>query len=158
MVVLLNSKLYRQSYEHMKVAYFQKLIDLVLQFVRSVLIRLHPSLHFWKAMEISLLWVVVLLNFNVYSHTYECFKDVQVSDIHFRTPIWFWNLWGQFLLLTDAPQHAQLLATFLMDNSLDFTPAYLMTLQGISEKLNKIYVVNLNWQHQRTIDSFFKST
>jgi hypothetical protein len=60
--------------------------------------------------------------------------------------------------LTDAQQHAQLLATFFMDNSLDFTPADLMKLQGILEKLNKIYVANLKWQHQRTIDSFFKST
>ena len=51
-----------------------------------------------------------------------------------------------------------LLATFFMDNSLDFTPAYLMKLQGILEKLNKIFVANLKWQHQRTIDSFFKST
>jgi hypothetical protein len=45
-----------------------------------------------------------------------------------------------------------------MDNSLDFTPAYMMKLQGILEKLNKIYVANLKWQHQRTIYSFFKST
>jgi hypothetical protein len=54
-----------------------------LQFVRSVLIKLHPSLHFWKAIKISLLLVVVLLNFNVYSHTYEHLKAVQVSSIHF---------------------------------------------------------------------------
>jgi hypothetical protein len=60
--------------------------------------------------------------------------------------------------LTDAQQHAHLLATFFMDNSLDFAPADLMKLQGILEKLNKIYVANLKWQHQRTIDSFFKST
>jgi hypothetical protein len=33
-----------------------------------------------------------------------------------------------------------------------------MKLQGILEKLNKIYVANLKWQHHRTIDSFFKST
>ena len=56
--------------------------------------------------------------------------------------------------LTDA----QLLATFFMDNSLDLTPAYLMKLQGILQKLNKIFVANLKWQHHRTIDSFFKST
>jgi hypothetical protein len=59
--------------------------------------------------------------------------------------------------LTDAQQYAQLLATFFMDNSLDFTPANMMKLQGILEKLNKIYVANLKWQHQRTIYSFFKS-
>jgi hypothetical protein len=62
------------------------------------------------------------------------------------------------LKLTDAQQHAQLLATYSMENSLDFTPADLIKLQGILEKLNKIYVANLKWQHQWTIDSFFKST
>jgi hypothetical protein len=36
-----------------------------------------------------------------------------------------------------------------MDNSLDFTPANLIKLQGILEKLNKIFVANLKWQHQR---------
>jgi hypothetical protein len=59
--------------------------------------------------------------------------------------------------LTDAQQHAQLLATFLMDNSLDFTPIDPMKMQGIL-KLNKIFVANFKWQHHRTIDSFFKST
>ena len=60
--------------------------------------------------------------------------------------------------LTDAQQRAQLLATFFINNSLDFTPIDLMKLQGMLEKLNKIYVANLKWQHQRTNDSFFKST
>ena len=46
--------------------------------------------------------------------------------------------------LTDAQQHAQLLASFFMDNSLDFTPAVLMKSQGILEKLNKIYVANMH--------------
>ena len=32
--------------------------------------------------------------------------------------------------LTDAQQHAHLLATILMDNSLDFTPADMMKLQA----------------------------
>ena len=45
-----------------------------------------------------------------------------------------------------------------MDNSLDFIPADLMKLQGIIEKLNKIFVANMKWQHQQTIVSFFKST
>ena len=48
-------------------------------------------------MKISLLLVVVLLNLNVYSQTYERFKVVQVWSIHFRVPIWFWNFWVQFL-------------------------------------------------------------
>jgi hypothetical protein len=34
-------------------------------------------------MKSSLLLVVVLLNFNLYLHTYECFKVVQVLSIHF---------------------------------------------------------------------------
>ena len=60
--------------------------------------------------------------------------------------------------LGNAQHHAQLLATLLMDNPLEFTPAYIMKLQAISKKLNKIFVAKLKWQHQQTIDSFFKST
>ena len=33
-----------------------------------------------------------------------------------------------------------------------------MKLQAISKKLNKMYVANLKWKHQRIIDSFLKST
>ena len=52
-----------------------------------------------------------------------------------------------FVKLTDAQHHAQLLATFLMDNPLEFTRTNVMKLQAISKK----------WQHQWTIESFFKS-
>jgi hypothetical protein len=44
-------------------------------------------------MKISLLLVVVLLNFNVYSQTYERFKAVQVSNINF----------GGLLIPTSSP-------------------------------------------------------
>ena len=44
-----------------------------------------------------------------------------------------------------------------MDNSIEFTPIYVMKLHAISEELNKIFVANLKWQHQWTIDFFFKS-
>jgi hypothetical protein len=60
--------------------------------------------------------------------------------------------------LADAQHHAQLLATSLMNNPLEFTHANVMKLQAISKKLNKIFVVKLKWQHQQNIDSFFKST
>ena len=33
-----------------------------------------------------------------------------------------------------------------------------MNVQGILEKLNKLSIVNLNGQHQQTIDLFYKST
>ena len=74
-------------------------------------------------------------------------KTVNPLDVDERPP--------PIVKLTDAQQHAQLLATFFYGQ---FTPADLMKLHGILEKLNKIYVANLKWQHQRTIDSFFKST
>jgi hypothetical protein len=77
-------------------------------------------------------------------------ETVNPLDIDERPP--------PIMKLTDAQQHAQLLATFFMDNSLDFTPIDPMKLQGMLEKLNKIFVANLKWQHQRTVDSFFKFT
>ena len=50
--------------------------------------------------------------------------------------------------LVDAQHHAQLLATFFMDNPFEFTPIDVMKLQAILEKLNEIYVANLKWKHQ----------
>ena len=47
---------------------------------------------------------------------------------------------------------------FFMDDSLNFTHAYIMKLRAILEELNKIYVAILKWQYQQTIYSFFKST
>jgi hypothetical protein len=66
-------------------------------------------------------------------------ETVNPSDVDERPP--------PSVKLTDAQQYAQLLATFFMDHSLDFTHACLMKLQGILEKPNKIYVANLKWQH-----------
>jgi hypothetical protein len=40
--------------------------------------------------------------------------------------------------LVDTQHHAQLLATFIMDNSLEFTPTNIMKLQAILKKLNEI--------------------
>ena len=57
--------------------------------------------------------------------------------------------------MVDAQHYAQLSATFSMDNPFKFTPTYIM---AILEKLNRLFVINLKWQHQHTIDSFFKST
>ena len=59
--------------------------------------------------------------------------------------------------LANAQHRAQLLATFFFMNPLEVNLADAMKLQAIMEKLNKIYVVNLKWQHQQTIDSFLKS-
>jgi hypothetical protein len=49
-------------------------------------------------------------------------ETVNPLDIDERTP--------PNVKLTDAQQHAQLLATLFMDNSLDFTPANLMKLRA----------------------------
>ena len=51
-------------------------------------------------MKIVLHLVVILLNFNVYLYTYERFKVVQVSSIHFMIPIWFWKFWGSSYPIT----------------------------------------------------------
>ena len=60
--------------------------------------------------------------------------------------------------LANAQPHAQLLATFLMDNPLQFTPPYVTKQHATLEKLNKIFVANMKWQHQRPIDSFYEHT
>ena len=57
-----------------------------------------------------------------------------------------------------AQHHVRLLATVSMDNPLEFIIVDVMKLHVVLEKLNKIFVTNLKWQHQQTIDSFFKST
>ena len=59
--------------------------------------------------------------------------------------------------LADAQHHAQSLATFCMDQPLEFTHAHIVRLQAKPEKLHKMYVAHLEWQHQQTIDTFFKS-
>ena len=59
--------------------------------------------------------------------------------------------------LVGAQYHAQPLAAFFMNNPLEFAHAYIMRMQDIPEKLNKMYVVHLKWQHEHTIDTFFKS-
>ena len=46
--------------------------------------------------------------------------------------------------LVDAQHHAQMLATFFMDNSLVYTPIDVMELHAI---LEKIHVAKLRWQH-----------
>ena len=38
-----------------------------------------------------------------------------------------------------------------MDDSLQFISTYVKKLHAILEKLNKLYVANLKWQHQRSI-------
>ena len=43
--------------------------------------------------------------------------------------------------LADARHHAQLLATFLMDNRFKFTLIDVMKLHAMSEKLNKIFLL-----------------
>lgn len=50
--------------------------------------------------------------------------------------------------LAHAHHQAQFLATFFMDKTLENTHAYIMKLEVISQKLNKIFVINLKWQHQ----------
>jgi hypothetical protein len=60
------------------------------------------------------------------------------------------------LVVVVVEHRAKLFSTFWMDNPLDFKPAYVMKLQAISEKLNKISPYDLKTQHQWTMDSFFK--
>ena len=129
---------------------FSKLIqdiNVLLHFVKSVLIW---STCCWKAIGIALLWVVVLTNYELlYCQSYDPLKVGWVLKVDWPPPI---------VKVEDAQHHVQLLATFsFINNPLDFPQAYIMKLQVISENLDKTFVANLKWQHQRTIDFFFIS-
>ena len=64
-------------------------------------------------------------------------KPLDSLDVDERLP--------PILKLAHTQHHPQLLDFFLIDNPLTFTPTYVMKLQAILEKLNKMYVANSKW-------------
>ena len=59
--------------------------------------------------------------------------------------------------LSDAKRHASLLSSFLLDNSLYFGVNEIITFQKLVGTLDKTAIANLRRQHQRSLDSYFKS-
>ena len=60
--------------------------------------------------------------------------------------------------LSDAKRHASLLSSFLLENSLYFGVNEIISFQKLDGNLDKMTVANLGRQHQRSLDSYFKSS
>jgi hypothetical protein len=58
----------------------------------------------------------------------------------------------------DAKRHASLLSNFLLDNSLQFGVNEIISFQKLVGTLDKMIVANLGRQHQRSLNSYFKSS
>ena len=62
------------------------------------------------------------------------------------------------LKLSDAKRHASLLSNFLLDNYLHFGVYEILSFQELEVNLGKMIVANLSRQHQRSLNSYFKSS
>ena len=60
--------------------------------------------------------------------------------------------------LSDSKCHASLLSSFLLENFLYFGVNECISFQKLGANLNKMVVANLGRQHQRSLDSYFKSS
>ena len=60
--------------------------------------------------------------------------------------------------LSDAKHHASLLSNFLLDNSLHFGVNEIISFQKLVGNLEKMTIANLGRQHQRSLNSYFKSS
>ena len=61
--------------------------------------------------------------------------------------------------LSDAKRHASLLSSFLLENSLYLNGFNeIISFQKLVGNLDKMTVANLGRQHQRSLDSYFKSS
>jgi hypothetical protein len=58
----------------------------------------------------------------------------------------------------DAKHHASLLSNFLLDNSLHFGVNEILGFQKLVGNLDKMTDANLGRQHQRSLNSYFKSS
>ena len=60
--------------------------------------------------------------------------------------------------LSDAKRHASLLSSFLIENSLYFGVNEIISFQKLVKNSYKMTIANLGRQHQRSLDSYFKSS
>ena len=60
--------------------------------------------------------------------------------------------------LSDAKCHATLLFNFLLDNSIHFGVDEIISFQKLIGNSDKMTLVNLGRQHQRSLNSYFKSS
>jgi hypothetical protein len=60
--------------------------------------------------------------------------------------------------IAEAIHHASLLSSFLLENSLCFGVNEIISFQKLVGNLDKMIVANLGRLHQRSLDSYFKSS
>ena len=60
--------------------------------------------------------------------------------------------------LSDTNHHASLLSSFLLKNSLYFGVNEIISFQMVVGTLDKMTTANLGRQHQKSLDSYFKSS
>ena len=65
------------------------------------------------------------------------------------------NIYHQYL---DVKRHATLLSSFLLENSLYFGINEIISFKNLVRNLDKMTVAYLGRQHQRSLDSYFKSS
>ena len=64
----------------------------------------------------------------------------------------------QYHQYLDVKRHASLLSSFLLESSLYFGVNEMIGFQELAGNLDKMIVTNLGRQHQRSLDSYFKSS
>ena len=60
--------------------------------------------------------------------------------------------------LSDAKRRASLLSSFLLENSLYFGVNEIISFKKLVGNLDKMIIANLGRQHQRPLNSYFKSS
>ena len=60
--------------------------------------------------------------------------------------------------LSDANHHVSFLSNFFSDNSLHFGVNEIISFQKLAWNLDKMTVANLGREHQKSLNSYFKSS
>ena len=93
--------------------------------------------------------VDVALGIN-YAQGFDLNVDMHSVDVN--------NVAPPIVKLSDAKRHASLLSNFLLDDSLHFGVNEIISFQKLVGNLEKMTVANLGRQHQRSLNSYFKSS
>ena len=93
--------------------------------------------------------VVVALGIN-YAQGFDFNVDLHLVDVDDVAP--------PIVKLSDAKRHVSLLSNFLLDNSLQFGVNGIISFQKLVGNLDKMTIANLCRQHQRSLNSYFKSS
>ena len=93
--------------------------------------------------------VDVALGIN-YAQSFDLNVDLHSVDVDDVAP--------PIVKLSDAKHHASLLSNFLLDNSLHFGVNEIICFQKLVENLDEMAIANLGRQHQRSLNSYLKSS